>query len=94
MMCILRCLQIVSECRQDVSLAFRNLQAKGRISGISLEDLRSALATMWDTQDNETRVRSCACKFACKFACACLREFAWSLTNGQNVSTQRCRSAN
>ena len=55
--------QIISECRQDVSLAYRALQAKGRVSGISVEDLKSALATMWETNDSETQARAPAVLF-------------------------------
>jgi hypothetical protein len=49
--------QIISECRQDVGLAYRTLQAKGRIGAISAEDLKSALLTMWDTGDSDTQAR-------------------------------------
>lgn len=49
--------QIISECRQDVNLAYLSLQECGKIQGISPEDLVSALATMWDTNNEETQVR-------------------------------------
>ena len=48
--------QIVSECRQDVDMAYLALQQRGKITGITLEDLVSALVTMWDTQDADTQV--------------------------------------
>jgi hypothetical protein len=48
--------QIISECRQDVNLAYLSMQETGQIQGISAEDLVSSLATMWDTNDHETQV--------------------------------------
>jgi allophanate hydrolase subunit 1 len=48
--------QMVNSCRQEVDAAYRSLQVAGRIQGIQMGDLLSALALLWESGDADAVV--------------------------------------